>query len=61
LWLLYYQRVYKDGDLQLQVDIYRDPENGPCGVCMMQGDTWKEGVIDEAILYDSRLEIDVGG
>jgi len=28
---------------------------------MMQEDTWKEGVIDEAIVYDSKLDIDVGG
>ena len=30
---IYYQRVYKDGDLDTQIGICRDADRGPCEIC----------------------------
>ena len=32
---VYYQRVFPDGNLDAQVGIYRDVEEGPCHKCML--------------------------
>jgi hypothetical protein len=37
--------------LDRQIGIYRDAANGPCEVCMMQGEEWEEKVIDEVVVF----------
>ena len=54
---IYYQRVFRDGNLDLQIGIYRDAENGPCEVCMLPDDTWRERVIDKTMICDSQFQI----
>jgi len=36
---IYYQRVFPDGTLDPITGIYRDAEDGPCDVCLGQGDS----------------------
>jgi len=45
------QREYENS-LDPQIGIYRDAENGPCEVFMMQGEEWEERVIDEVVVFD---------
>ena len=45
------QREYKSS-LDSQIGIYRDAENGPCEVCMMQGEDREERMIDKAVVFD---------
>lgn len=45
--------------LKPQIDIYRDAENGPCKVCMMQGENWKETVIDVSVFNNSKFQIGI--
>jgi len=40
--------------------IYRDTENGVCGVCVAQEEGWKERVINESVVYNSLFDIDFG-
>lgn len=46
---IYYQRGLRDGDFEAQVGIYRDAEHGPCEVCMLQEENWKDKVISLAV------------
>lgn len=55
---IYYQRVFRDGNLDFQVGIYRDAENGPCEICMIQEQNWKDRVFDETIVYNSKLQVE---
>ncbi len=55
---IYYQRVHRDGGLDPQIGIYRDAENGPCEVCLLQEETWKERVVDEIFIYTSKLQVE---
>ena len=50
---IYYQRVFPDGNLDAQVGIYRDAQDGPCEKCMLMEETWKERVVDEIVVYNS--------
>jgi len=43
---LYYERGSIDGNLDLQIDIYKDAEDGPYEVSVAQEKGWKERVID---------------
>lgn len=38
---IYYQRVFKDGEIDSQFSIYRDASDGPCKTSIQQEDTWK--------------------
>jgi len=40
---IYYQRIFIDDSLDPQIGIYRDAENGPCEVCMVQDEGWGIG------------------
>jgi hypothetical protein len=40
-----------ENSLDPQIGIYRDAKNGPCEDCMMQGEDWKETVIDEVVVF----------
>jgi len=53
---IYYQRVYRDGDLDPRVKIYRDADQGPCEICMVQGEGWKERVVDEAMICNGEFQ-----
>jgi hypothetical protein len=41
-----------ESSLDPKIGIYKDAGNGPCEVCMMQGEEWVEKVIDEVVLFD---------
>ena len=53
---IYYQRVYKDGILDPKIGIYRDAEHGPCEICMMQEDTWRDRMTDETFIYNHSFQ-----
>ena len=55
---IYYQRVFRDGELDTQVGIYRDTDEGPCEVCILQEDNWTDRVIDETVIYSSQFQIE---
>ena len=42
----------------LAADIYWDAEDGPCDICMLQEETWRDRVIDEKLAYNSRFQIE---
>ena len=50
---IYYQRVDSEGNLDAQVGIYRDAEDDPCEVCMIQDNSWRDRVIDETVVYST--------
>ena len=54
---LYYRRKFVDGDLDNTVGIFRNAEDGPCEACMVMGGTWKERVVDEIVVYNSKFQI----
>lgn len=54
--IYYYQRVFRDGNLDPQIGIYRDAEHGPCEICMVQGEGWKEKVVDEAMICNREFQ-----
>ena len=56
---IYYQRVFRDGELDTEIGIYRDADNGPCEICMLQEETWKDRVLDEMVVYNSKFQMDV--
>jgi hypothetical protein len=55
---IYYHRVYKDGDLDLQIGIYRDAEEGPCEICLAQTKAWENKVVDQNVVYNTRFQIE---
>ncbi len=57
---IYYQRGFGDGNLDPQIAIYRDAEDGPCGICMLQKEVWKDKVIDKILIKDAKLLFKVG-
>ena len=58
---IYYQRVLEDGTLDLKTGIYRNSEDGPCEVCMLQDASWKERSVDEIIVYNSKFQFEITG
>ena len=50
---IYYQRVFPDDDLNAQIGIFRNAEDGSCEKCMLMEETWKERVVDEIVAYNS--------
>ena len=55
---IYYHRVFKDGEIDTQVGIYRDADDGPCEVCILQEDNWIDRLIDETVVYSSKFQIE---
>jgi len=49
-----------DGNLDPQIAIYRDAEDGPCGICMLQKEVWKDKVIDKILIKNAKLLFKVG-
>ena len=52
---IYCQRVFRDGNLDPQIGIYRDAEDGPCEICLAQTKTWEGRVINENVVCHSKL------
>ena len=52
---IYCQRVFRDGNLDPQIGIYRDAEDGPCEICLAQTKTWEDRVINENVVCHSKL------
>ena len=55
---IYYQRVFGDGNLDPQIGIYRDAEDGSCEICLAQAKTWGNRVFDEYVVYNSKFQIE---
>ena len=55
---VYYQRVFKHGSLDPQVGIYRDADNRACEVCMHLDEGWRDRVMEEVVVYNSKLQIE---
>jgi hypothetical protein len=53
---IYYQKIFRDRNLDSQIGIYRDAENGPCEICMLQEENWEDRVIDGNVVYNSRFQ-----
>ena len=58
-YCIYYQRVFRDGDSDQKIGIYREPSDGSCQVCMSQEDDWKKRVIDEMVVYNSKFQVEM--
>jgi len=56
---IYYQRVFRDGELDNQVGTYIDANDGSCEVCILQEDNWTDRVIDETVFYNSQFQIEM--
>lgn len=54
-----YQRVFRNGDLGPQMGIYRDAEDGLCDVCMGMSEDWKDRVVDETLVYNSKFQVEL--
>ena len=54
---IYYQRKFFDGEIDHQVGIYRDALKGPCDICSAMDQNWKDRVVDETVVYNSRVSI----
>jgi hypothetical protein len=55
---IYYQMIYRDGELDSEVGIYRDADDGPCQKCMLMEETWKERVVDRTVVYNSKFQVE---
>lgn len=58
-YCIYYQRVFRNGDLDQKFGIYREPSDGPCQVCILQEGDWKNRVIDEMVVYNSKFRVEM--
>ena len=56
---IYYQRVFRDGELDPQIGIYRNADNGPCEVCMYLDKDWEDRVIDESVVYSNIFQVEM--
>ncbi len=55
---LYYRRKFVDGDLDNRIGICGNAEDGPCQACMVMDGRWKERVVDEMVVYNSKFQIE---
>jgi len=55
---IYYQRLIRDGNLDSQVGIHRDADNGACEVCMQLDEGWRDRVLDEVVVYNTKFQIE---
>ena len=56
---IYYQRVFRDGEFDPQIGIYQDADDGPCEVCMHLQKDWKDRVVDEIGVYNSKFQVEM--
>ena len=54
---IYYRRKFLDGSLDRRFGIYRDAEDGACEDCFFIDEKWKDRVVDETVVYNSKVEI----
>jgi hypothetical protein len=54
---IYQRRQAPDGALDMQIGIYRDPAKGDCEACMPRPKGWESRVLDEMVIYKSKLEL----
>ena len=55
---IYFQRVFRDGVIDsYHIGIYRDLEDGPCDICMHFEKDWKDRVINESVVYNSKFQL----
>ena len=55
-----YQRVFRDGELDPQIGIYRDADNGPCDICMHLDKDWEDRTVEETVVYNSKFQVEMG-
>jgi len=56
---IYYQRVFRDGDVDHYTGVYRDFEDGPCEICMHLERDWRSRALSETVIYKSVLKIEL--
>ena len=49
---------YLYGETDTEIGIYRDADDGPCEVCMLQEETWEDRVVDEMLVYNSKFQVE---
>jgi len=54
---IYYQRKFADGEIDRRFGIYRDAEDEPCDACMFIDEDWKDRVVGETVVYNSKIQI----
>ena len=54
---IYYQRKFVDGEIDRRFGIYRDSKDGQCEVCIVTDEDWKDRVVDETVVYNSKIQI----
>ena len=54
---IYYRRKFLDGNLDRRFGIYRDAEDGACEASFFIDEDWKDRVVDETVVYNSKVEI----
>jgi len=54
---IFHRRQAPDGTLDIQIGIYRDPAKGDCTACMPQPRGWEARVLDEIVIYKTKLEL----
>jgi len=54
---IYYQRVFRDGDLDSQIGVYRDAEHGPCEIYTHLDKDWKHRVSHETVVYTTKVKV----
>jgi len=57
---LYYERGSNGGNLDSQIGIYKDAEDGACEVSMFQEEDWKDRAVYKILVHNSKFEIDFG-
>jgi hypothetical protein len=54
---VYYQRKFVDGQIDQKFGIYRDAEDGACEDCMFIDEDWKDRVVKETVVYNSKIQV----
>jgi len=54
---IYYHRQFLSGEADHKFGIYRDAGDGPCEVCIPVDEDWKDRVVGETVVYNSKIEI----
>ncbi len=58
LYTLDCEKVLRGGDLDPQIGIYRDAEDGPCDICLAQTKAWRNRVVAQNVVYNSKFQIE---
>ena len=54
---IYYQRKFMGGEIDQKFGIYRDAEDGACEACFFIDEDWKDRVVDETVVYNSKIQV----